>query len=393
MLVLLKLVLWYVLAAITSPRPAQGVAFTQPRVPAIPPGFMVRQARDFGVACDGVKNDTIPLQNALNALNSKQALQLPAGTCLTSRQLHLSGKNNVAVVGAGKDRTILQAIDPLQSAFIVRSSSDVMLGAFQVFSPNSAGMKRTSLPHTKGFLITKSSGVVLDGVKARQVAGAGIFLNQVKDSKVLNSEVLKSLADAFHVTGGSQNVLMQGNLAEGAGDDGFASIGYGDALNRNIQFINNVARDGWWASGVSFEGTIGGKAYRNRVYRSGTAGIRIASQSNWKTGPSDNLDLQDNYLEGCVTRRRTGQGSVIIYSNFKNVGPNISVLRTTIKSPASGPGVQAFGGRRVGAMVAARVDDSIMSGVNMEFKIGPNAAIRHEGNELRGRRSRPSSKQ
>jgi hypothetical protein len=287
----------------------------------------------------------------------------------------LSRKSNVAVVGAGKERTILQAMDPLHSSFIVDLGSNVRLGGFQVYSPNTVGMKRTSDAASKGFLVRNSSGVILDGIKSRQVAGAGVLLYDVRDSQILNSEVVKSLADAFHVTGGSQNIIVQGNLAEGAGDDGFASIGYGDAINHNIQFLDNVVRDGRWGSGVSFEGTNGGKAYRNRVYRSGVAGIRISSQRNWKTGPSDNLDLQDNYLEGCVTRSRTQHGSIMIFSNFKNIGPNVTILRTTIKDPASGPGVRAFGGPNVGATVVARVADTVMSGVNNRFNIGANADI------------------
>ena len=379
--VLLWLVLRFGLTALAAP-PTAAVAVSRETAPAIPPGYTVRDARDFGVACNGTKDDTIALQNALNALGERQALQLPAGNCLTTKQLRMSRKSNVAVVGAGMARTILRATDPLHSSFTVLYGSNVRLSGFQVYSPNTTGMRRTNDPQSKGFLVKNSTGVVLDGVKARQVAGAGIFLNQVRDSKVLNSEVIKSLADAFHVTGGSQNVLMQGNLAEGAGDDNFASIGYGDAINHNISFFDNISRDGWWGSGVAFEGTDGGKAYRNKVFRSGWAGLRIASQSNWKTGYVNNVDFQDNYLEGCVTRARTGSGNVLIYSNFKNIGPNIRVLRTTIKKPASGPGVKAFGGRKAGATVVATVDDSIMSGVTRDFNIGPNAEISRGGRQL-----------
>jgi hypothetical protein len=215
-----------------------------------------------------------------------------------------------------------------------------------------------------------------------------VLFNGVRDSKILNSEVVKSLADAFHVTGGSENIVVQGNLAEGAGDDGFASIGYEPQINRNIQFLDNVVRDGWWGSGVSFEGTNGGKAYRNRIYRSGVSGIRISSQRNWKTGPSDNLDLEDNYLEGCVTRAKTGHGSVMIYSNFMNIGPNITLLRTTIKNPASGPAVRAFGGPRVGALVSARFEGTQLSGVGNPFNIGPNADISNGGSRMVSRAER-----
>lgn len=384
MLVLPRLPLLASLAVVMTgpgPAPAQ-TAIYRAAAAAVLPGYLVRQASAFGARCDGAKDDTLALQNALNALSYRQALQLPAGTCLISHQLRLAGKSNVAVVGAGKERTILQATDPLHSSFIVRLSSNVRIEGFQVYSPNTTGMKRTSDANSKGFMIGKSVGVVLDGVGVRQVAGAGIFLTETRDSKVLNSEVVKSLADAFHITGGSENIVVKGNLAEGAGDDGFASIGYGEDINRNIQFFDNVARDGSWGGGVSFEGTNGGKAYRNRIYRSGVAAIRIASQKLWDTGPSDNLDLQDNYLEGCVTRKITGHGSVLIYTDFKDVGPHITLLRTVIKDPASGPGVKAFGKRNGKATVSASVNDSVMSGVFRAFLIEPGATISESDNKV-----------
>jgi hypothetical protein len=390
--VILWLALSFGLTALAPSPPAAAIAVSSGAAPTIPSGYSVRQARDFGVACNGAKDDTISLQNALDALNANQALQLPAGTCLTSKPLRLTGKSNVAVVGAGKDRTILQATDPLRSSFIVNLGSNVRLSGFQVYSPKTAGMKRTNDPSSKGFLVKNSSGAVLDGVKARQVLGAGVFFNGVRDSKIVNSEVVKSLADAFHITGGSQNIIVQRNLAEGAGDDGFASIGYLDAINRNIQFLDNVVRDGWWGSGVAFGGTNGGKAYRNRVFRAGISCIRISSERNWKVGSSDNLDLQDNYLEGCVTRAKTQHGSVMIFSNFKNIGPNIRLLRTTIKNPASGPAVRAFASPRSGATVAASVDDSVLSGVSKDFNIGANARISRSGKELGGSRKPRSNR-
>jgi hypothetical protein len=280
--------------------------------------------------CDGVKDDTVALQNAFNGLKSYQALQLPAGTCITSKQLMLSIKSNVFVAGAGKDSTILQAKDPLHSSVIVYASSNVVLSGFQVYSPNTTGMKRTSDPNSKGFFVSKSSGVILDGVKARTPAGAGVLLYHVQDSKVLNSEVMGSLADAFHVTGGSQNVLMQFNSTQGAGDDCFASIGYADGSNQNIQFMDNVCADNN-GSAVSFEGTVGGLAYRNRGTRTAAAGIRVASQSNWKTGAVSNIDFQDNVL----TSVKTGyvdHGAIMVFTSYGSI-QNLKFTNTVIQQP------------------------------------------------------------
>ncbi len=278
--------------------------------------------------CDGVKDDTTALQNALNALKSYQALQLPAGTCLTSKQLTFYYKSNVAVVGEGKDSTILQAKDPLHSSFIVYNGANVLISGFQIYAPTST--TRTSDPNSKGFFVSKSSGVILDGVKARMVSGAGLLLYHVSNAKVLNSEVVSSRADAFHVTGGSQNVLMQFNSAQGAGDDCFASIGYADGSNQNVQFMDNVCA-GNHGSAVSFEGTIGGAAYRNRGTQTAAAGIRIASQNNWKTGGVSNIDLRDNVLMNVKTGY-VDHGAVMIFTNYASI-QNIKFANTTIQEP------------------------------------------------------------
>ena len=304
---------------------------------SVPAGYTVRYARDFGIMCDGVKDDTVALQNALSSLKGYQALQLPAGTCLTSKELKVYAKSNVLVAGAGKDSTILQAKDPAHSSFIVNLSSNVLLKDFQVYAPTSTSRLSYGVT-TKGFFVTKSSGVTLDSVKARNVSGAGILLNSVSNSMVLNSEVDRSWADAFHVTGRSQNVLFQYNSTSGAGDDCFASIGYGTDINRSIRFYDNSCSDNK-ASGVSFEGTDGGQAYRNRLVRTGVAALRVASQKNWNTAAVSNIDLRDNVVLNSNTRANVVQGAIMVYSTYRNIS-NISFTNTTVTDPYTTMGTQ-----------------------------------------------------
>ena len=302
---------------------------TTPTVGAIPAGYTAVSASDLGVKCDGVTNDTAALQAALNGLKAYQALQLPAGTCLTSNQLNLYAKSNVMVVGAGKDATILAASDPLHSSFVVSAGNEVVLQGFQVASPNST--TRTSDANSRGFYVEKSSGVTLDGVKATMSAGAGVLFFVVTDSKVVNSEVVNSRADAFHFTGASANILVQGNQASGAGDDCFASIGYGTQVNHNIQFLDNACSDNQ-ASGISFEGTVGGQAYRNQLTRTGVSAIRVASISGWNTGVVDQIDIRDNVLNDVKTRTDVDHSAIMVFSSLANV-TNVSFSGNTIKNP------------------------------------------------------------
>lgn len=303
---------------------------------SIPAGYILKSAGSFGVKCDGVTDDTTALQNALNRITSYQALQLPAGTCITSNQLRLYGKNKLMVFGAGKDSTIIQATNPFHSAFVVSNDSAVSLQAFQVYSLNST--TRSTDADSRGFYVEKSSGIALYGVKVRRTAGAGILFFVVTDSKILNSEVIENLSDAFHVTGASQNILVQYNRAQGSGDDCFASIGYGAKLNHNIRFLDNSCSDNQ-ASGLSFEGTIGGQAYRNRLTRTGVAGIRIASQRGYNTGTVSDIDLKDNVLTGVKTRTNVDHAAIMVFTSLANV-QNITFANTTVTNPHTSTGAR-----------------------------------------------------
>jgi hypothetical protein len=347
----------------------------------VPAGYTVKPAS--GLACDGVTDDTAAFRSNLNGLASYQALRLPAGTCVTSDNVVVLAKTNVMVFGAGKDATIIKALTPDRSAFIVTQSNGVIVQGLQVTSPNAT--TRLQNGNAFGFYMFDSSNVTVDGVKVQKVAGAGIYFSTINGGTIQNSEVVGSLADGFHVTGGSKNVTMQFNVANKVGDDAFASIGYANSgQNYNISILDNVSSDGAWAGGIGIEGTIGAKVYRNKIYRSGIAGIRIDSQqpTGYNTAASDQIDLQDNYLEGCVTRTTTGHASIMLYTNNYYVH-GVTGARNTIVNPASGAGLRAYGITATQDIVAS-FSDTQMSGLSTPFSVGAYAQVTKSGCTLNG---------
>jgi hypothetical protein len=350
---------------------------------SIPAGYTVVSSRNFGVRCDGLTDDTAALQAALNGLQSNQALELPAGTCVSSDILVALNRTNVMVYGAGKDATIIKAMTPDRSAFIVTQSNGVIVQGFQVISPNATS--RLQHGNSNGFYIFDSSNITVDGVRAQKVAGAGIYFGNVNGGTIQNSEVDGSLADGFHITGGSADITVRFNVADKVGDDAFASIGYQKSgQNRNISFLDNQSSDGAWAGGIGIEGTIGAKVYRNRIYRSGIAGIRIDSQTNggYYTAASDQIDLQDNYLEGCVTRTSTNHGSIMMYANYFYVH-GVTGARNKIVNPTSGAGIRAYGISST-QDIQAGFADTQMTGLTTPFSIGSYASVTRNGTTLNG---------
>ena len=347
----------------------------------IPAGYTVVSARNFGVTCDGVMDDTLALQSALNGLKSYQALELPAGTCLASDNLRLYQKDQVAVVGAGSNSTVIKVSDPAKSSFVVSNSSNVTLRGFEVYSPNST--TRMSDAASRGIYVEKSSNITLDAVRARKTAGAGIVFWVVNGGLINNSEVIGSLADAFHITGSSSNITLQFNRATGSGDDCFASIGYGTSINTNIKFLDGYCADNM-ASGISFEGTNGGGAARNTLVRTGVAGIRIASVGSYNTGPVDNILLEDNVLDQVRTRTEVAHAAIMLFVQTPGTHVrNISLVRTKIVNPLTGTGFRAFGKSATENVTASLVDTQFV-GVTTAIKVESYATVTGTGNTLNG---------
>jgi len=345
----------------------------------------VRSARDFGLVCDGLVDDTAALQSALNSLASYQALQLPAGTCKTSKYVSLYGKTNVIVFGAGKDATILAAQTPTSSAFVVEQSNGVTLQDFQVYSPNAT--TRINDGGGRAFSVNNSTNVTLQRIKGRKTNNAVAFFN-VTNSKILNSEALDTFADSFHITGKTSGIVVQFNKATNSGDDSFSSIGYAGTPLSDVQFLDNESYDAKWASCYSFEGTTSGKALRNKCYRSGAAGIRIQSWNTYPTNAQDNIEIADNYIEGAVTRPEMidAHAPITIVTNY-NYLHGITVARNTIKDPKAHNGILASG-LNATVNVTATATNNIMlnttGALKTPFAVGAYTAVTKSGNTLNG---------
>lgn len=356
-----------------------------PPTVTVPAGYTVVPARNFGVVCDGVVDDTARIQTALRSLRPYQALELPAGTCRYSNVMSLYAKSNVMVFGGGRDQTVLKAMDPLRSSFVVSQSSNVILQGFEIYSPNSTVRRSDAI--SRGIYVEKSNGVIVDSVRVRKVAGAGILYWVSKDGKITNSEVVGSLADAFHITGASSNITLQFNRATGAGDDCFASIGYGTAINTNIQFLDGYCANNK-ASGISFEGTTGGFAARNTLVRTGVAGIRVASVASYRTGPVYNILLQDNVLEEVRTRQDVGHAAIMLFVGTTGAHVrNVKLDRTTIKNPLTSTGFRAYGKSQVEDVQASLTNTQMVTDsgrIGNPIAIGAYATVNRSGNTCNG---------
>lgn len=125
---------------------------------------------DFGAKCDGVTDDSVALQNAINSADTAPytTLQLPAGTCIFRTPLiignHLSRYCMVNISGQGEYASILNYAGSMsQAALSIRHCSAFQWSGFAVQSSQYASFG------THG----TSVGILLD--KATTQTGGGTF--------------------------------------------------------------------------------------------------------------------------------------------------------------------------------------------------------------------------
>jgi hypothetical protein len=300
----------------------------------------LRRVTTYGARCNGLNDDTLAIQSALDAVQSGEAVEFPAGTCVVSNVLRLGGKSNVVVYGAGREKSVIRAIDPNKSSFIITDGYQVVVQELQIHSPN-ATSRGWSGAADRGFYVERGDRIQLSGVKVRNVQGAGILLYSVTNSVVEGSEVIHSWADAFHVTGASAHVTFQNNFTDQAGDDCFASIGYGLSVNSDISILDNVCDLGN-ASGVSFEGTLGGRALRNLLQRTAVAGIRVAANASWSTGTVSDVQVRENTLVGVRTNTSVDHAAVMVFADRDEV-KNVTLADNVIQNPNTWSAIRALG--------------------------------------------------
>jgi hypothetical protein len=330
----------------------QPVTYAQPPVggSVVLSGYTPVQATSFGAKCDGKTDDSGALQKGINSLVSGQALILPNKSCVTSNSLYVLNKSNIAIIGYGMKYTILKSTNKYFTAVVVRDSKTILLRGFQNHSVNTTSRLNT-YDSVKGFFAAGTSGLHMDGIKTLDAPGAGILFCHAVDSIVENSEVYHSFADAFHSTCGSRNVIYRNNRAINAGDDCFASIGYGAGVNYDMQFLNNYCygnnreKNGNVSGGgsaVAIEGTIGAKVYNNYGELTGVAGLRISSLASWNMGLTSTVDVQYNTIKNVRTRTDIAHAAIEIFANSENV-ENVIVKNNTIIDPLTKTGIALHG--------------------------------------------------
>ncbi|QVN21997.1 right-handed parallel beta-helix repeat-containing protein [Burkholderia pyrrocinia] len=306
------------------------------------------------------------LQRALDVLQPGQRLVFTPGRYVVGRSLVVRQPH---VVLSGYGATLIATVPDDQT--IEMRGDGTMLVGFQI---TGTGATRLATRESTKVEVTGHDVQVLDNV-IDGGASAGIFVFGGVDVAIVGNKVLSTLADGIHMTHGARNVLVQGNVVRGTGDDMIAVVSYrGDGvLSRNVLITGNSLEGNTWGRGITVVGgadvTISNNIVRNVQV---SAGILVAQEDSYRTYGASNVRVENNVITDIqmVTGRTdprplTQQGAIEV-STWSGSVTRVAVIGNRV-SQARFDGIRLWGN-----VSGVRLADNQLSGIgSMPVRVGP----------------------
>jgi polygalacturonase len=299
----------------------------------------VINVREVGAAGDGRTDDTAALQSSFDeARRTGRAVFLPQGDYTYTSQLRIEG---IQVFGVGP-RTRLMAQIPTQQRVLVTGEGPV-LACLQIMyhdlerSGSDHGRKGVMVQNAHNFLVR---GLTLNGQgfsRTPKYGGGALFIYHSSHGKILNNHLLYTAADAIHITGGSQNIAVEGNRIEFAGDDGIAVVNYGEAVRNRILIKNNTILNNRWGRNISAVGGQDVQISGNDIMGNTAdgAGIYIASEPAYDTAGPSNILVQDNTLQNTGGPDK-GHGQIMLWNGNDKSISDVQIRNNRIQASKRG---------------------------------------------------------
>ncbi|RQV83114.1 nitrous oxide reductase family maturation protein NosD [Burkholderia anthina] len=306
------------------------------------------------------------LQRALDALRPGQRLVFAPGRYVVGRSLVV---RQARVVLSGFGATLI-ATAPNDQTIELRGDGTTLVG----FRLTGTGTTRLTTPESTKVEVTGRGVQVLDNI-VDGGAGAGIFVFGGADVAIVGNEVLSTLADGIHMTHGSRNVLVQGNVVRGTGDDMIAVVSYQaeGVLTRNVMITGNSLEGNPWGRGITVVGgadvTISNNIVRNVQV---SAGILVAQEDSNRTAGSSDVRIEHNVIAdiqtatGRTDSRPLTQQAAIEVSTWSGSVSRVTVTGNRV-SNARFDGIRLWGN-----VSDIRLADNRLSGIGgLPVRVGP----------------------
>jgi len=307
----------------------------------------------FGAVGNGVADDTLAIQRALDAVPIGGTLLFGEGRTYRHSDLLVARVAGAHLTGPG----VLLASNEARSAFWI-TADNVLVDGGLAFHMGRTTRRWDSYEQMK-LRLAGVRGTALRGIKVEGAAAAGIYIGQSSGFLLEDVSVSNTRADGIHLTAGSHDGTVRRATITNSGDDGISVVSYqaDGAVSNHITVESPVVRTTSWGRGLS---VVGGEdiTYRNvDVDSSSGAAIYVANEgAPYYTYSSKRVSL----LGGALTRANTDSGvdhgAILLYSARSGFGvQNVLVDGIAIsdtRASASGQvGIISDGGEVFGALL------------------------------------------
>ncbi|CAI6077452.1 right-handed parallel beta-helix repeat-containing protein [Cohnella sp. JJ-181] len=315
-----------------SATPAPTAAPAATPAPTATPAAAGIDVTSCGATADDGKDDYAAFVSCLSKAKTQgKPVTVPAGNFTLGKILTLDG---VSLSGAGMDKTTLTSTDPLNGSIDIKGNGVTLSGIKHAYA--------TTVPRGNGaneknsITVRSATNFVIDRVYVYKSSTAGILVTyDAKGGRITNNVVDSTGADGIHITNGSSDITIEGNLVKGVGDDTIAVVSYGQdrpAVN-HVTIRNNDVGYGSLARGISVVGGTDVLIEANSVKETMMAGIYIACEGSYNTANVSNVTVKGNTIDHTGIQEPQNHPNVLVYASTGMID-NVAFTGNTIKNAA-----------------------------------------------------------
>ena len=274
----------------------------------------------FGAKCDGMTNDTVALQQAIDATPTGGTLYFPqANFCLVTSTLTISKAMRLDGSGWNSGLLVASSFGPGADVIHVYSGSSPIVGmVMEDFAIATQG----GTPGRYGVYLDGASGAnsisgfLINHIQIRQLGNAGIAVNgptpPTYDGVFTSTLSNSSISGGLNLQNAGDSLTITGNVFSGKGSITVNLVGYGSDTAHGFNFFhNNVTCTG----GINVINAWGGAiSYNNIELYSGATGTNgaVVNLEGNAALPPENFEVRGNYIGA-------GPGSVTIGIRVNNM--------------------------------------------------------------------------
>jgi hypothetical protein len=298
---------------------------------------------DFGARGDGVTDDREAILRALDALPGGGTLVFTPEKTYAKRGVIVVRHPGVQLWGYG---AVLYSI-VTDGQLDARGGAGV---AVQLDAPRTAVYGLTLVSNMRGRVVghPNLAGIWLSSEDQAAVDNrleyTNIFVRQARRFVVARNVVYRSTADGIHVTTGSAQGKVVGNVVRETGDDMIAVVSYGlgEPNVGPVLIADNDVSAQYWGRGITVVGGHDVEIRNNQISRTPFgAGILIHSETSYKTSNVRNVVIDSNQIRDVQTRKpaynpagrwkKTGHGGIDVYGQGSQEVSHVYISKNSIE--------------------------------------------------------------